>query len=598
MNKIHFNNITIKNFFSIGAEVHLNFNDYNGMNYVFGFNKDLNVKNGSGKSAIFIDAILFALFNKTSKGVNKSYIPHRLVGKECLVTINFDIDGINYTIENGVYPTYIKLWKKEDGKEKEDITKSSIKETSEYIEKEVLKSTFLMFRNSLVLSINDNKPVFRMGKWETRNFTEQMLNMSHIGRMYNKAKEKLNALDNTLNLKRQSVNSLERDVNEFKTKAESFSKDQKKLIQKLDNDLLDIEGQIGAMNTDDTKYIEKKTALEEKKTQLTEKFEEIKKSVSDLDIRLTEITTEIRNFENSKKKYSKVLDIICDECTKKTDEVLGIDKIKESMDERTNEMDEIKKKKAKFKALLEKIMESNKALVQGIETQKHMISKINSNRAELQYLTKELDEKTAQLAVEKKKTSPFDDLIEKYQKELNVTTDTIKEMVENRKYMDFLVFMTSEEGVRKHLLLDYVNILNNRIRNYLEEMACEYTAVFDGNFNCEFITTTGPCHYDNFSAGEKVRIDSAFMFAVRDLLFGQGTLQSNLFICDEILDASLDEYAIQSVIKILKEIAKTQTVFVISHRECVSPEDFNNIVTIKKQNGYTTIIDEDLEENI
>ena len=115
MNNIHFNYITIKNFISIGAEVKLDFNDYSGMNYVFGFNKDLNVKNGSGKSAIFIDAILFALFNKTSKGIRKSYIPPRLVGKDCLVVINFDIDNINYTIENAVRPTYIKLYRSVDG---------------------------------------------------------------------------------------------------------------------------------------------------------------------------------------------------------------------------------------------------------------------------------------------------------------------------------------------------------------------------------------------------------------------------------------------------------------------------------------------------
>ena len=66
-------------------------------------------------------------------------------------------------------------------------------------------------------------------------------------------------------------------------------------------------------------------------------------------------------------------------------------------------------------------------------------------------------------------------------------------------------------------------------------------------------------------------------------------------MCDEVLDQGLDEYAINSIIKILKEIAKDQTVYVISHRECVTPEDFNDIITVQKWNGYTTLIDHEEE---
>jgi len=129
------------------------------------------------------------------------------------------------------------------------------------------------------------------------------------------------------------------------------------------------------------------------------------------------------------------------------------------------------------------------------------------------------------------------------------------------------------------------------LRKYLEEMGCEYTAIFDPNFGCTFITTTGPCEYDNFSAGERRRIDIATTFAFRDLLFGQGTLQSNVLICDEIFDVSIDEFCVNSIIKLLKDEAETQTIYIISHRECIDSEgDFDNVIELKKEGGFTSIV--------
>lgn len=598
MNKIHFNTLTIKNFFSIGAEIEVDFNTYSGMNYVFGFNKDLNVKNGSGKSTIFIEAILFCLFNKTSKGVNKGHIPHRLVGKECVVKMNFNIDDDNYTIENSIHHTYVKLTKHNSDGSEENLTKSSIKETYDYIEKEILKSTFLMFRNSLVLSINDNRNIFKMSKWEKRQFTEQMMNLSHIGRMYNKSKETLNNLDKELTLKRQSANALSKDIKEFKSKSESFNLDKKTRLSGIKSELEVIEMQINSMDTDDSDIKDRQKQLLETKTLLKEKLEKLNGGISDLTQKLLTYKTELKSFESTKKKYAKVLDIICEDCADKADEVLGLATIKDNLDDMVEKITFLTSQKGRLSDAHKEISAKVKQIETELKSTEKEIDKISRNRQELQYLSKEFTDKSKHLDEIVAEISPFEDLIVKYQDELNVVNENISEMCDKRKYLDFLVHMTSEDGVRKHLLLDYVNMLNTRIRKYLEEMGCEYTAVFDGNFSCEFITTTGICEYHNFSAGEKVRIDSACMFAFRDLLFGQGTLQSNIFVCDEILDASLDEYAIQSVVKILKEIAKTQTVFVISHRECVSPEDFNNIIVVKKQNGYTTIADEEDVEDV
>jgi DNA repair exonuclease SbcCD ATPase subunit len=568
------------------------------MNYVFGINKDLNVKNGSGKSTIFVDAILFALFNKTSKGVSKPKIPHRLADKDCQVTMNFDIAGKNYTILNNINYTFATLTQHIPNKPDKDLTQSSIKETYEYLEKEILNSTFIMFRNALVLSINDNKNIFKMSKWDKRQFSEQMMGLSHVGRMFQVAKDDLNALDKDLVSKRQHSNKLQKDIEEFKRKSKNFDRDQKDTIKAIELSITELTGKMKSMDTDDSDIIDRKEHAEEELKEKQKKLKQIDEVNSTLDESISSLKGNLRSFELTQQKYAKVLDILCTECTAKSDQVLGIEDIKNNLESTVGKLEQLTEKQSKLSGVITTFANEIDELEDQIKGFDRHIVKIAKNRQELKFMGEKIEEKEKQIEIERAKVSPFVDLIEKYQADLTATNATIETLVDSRRYLDFLVHMTSEDGIRKHLLLDYVNILNNRIRKYLEEMGCEYTAIFDGNLNCEFHTTTGPCEYDNFSAGEKVRIDSACMFAFRDILFGQGTLQSNIFVCDEILDASLDEYAIQSVVNILRDIAKTQTVFVISHRECVSPEEFNNIIAVKKQNGYTTIVGEEEEIEI
>ena len=77
---IEFEKIEVQNFKSIGELVTFNYKDFKGLNFVYGKNLDVpNSKNGTGKSNLMCDALVFALFGKTLKNTNNKYIPNRLV---------------------------------------------------------------------------------------------------------------------------------------------------------------------------------------------------------------------------------------------------------------------------------------------------------------------------------------------------------------------------------------------------------------------------------------------------------------------------------------------------------------------------------------
>src|SRR6056297_3144954 len=116
--------IHIKNFLG-HLDYDFNFED-NGITLIYG-------PNGSGKSTIF-DAIYFALYGETSRGIKGSDVVNLGGGKYAEVTYEFLINDEYYKIIRRVYsntnPSKLKIYTNDD----KDISYSTIKDTQSYIE--------------------------------------------------------------------------------------------------------------------------------------------------------------------------------------------------------------------------------------------------------------------------------------------------------------------------------------------------------------------------------------------------------------------------------------------------------------------------------
>jgi hypothetical protein len=70
---IEFEKIEVQNFKSIGEMISFDYREFKGLNFVYGKNLDMpNAKNGSGKTNLLIDALMFALIGKTLKNTNNN----------------------------------------------------------------------------------------------------------------------------------------------------------------------------------------------------------------------------------------------------------------------------------------------------------------------------------------------------------------------------------------------------------------------------------------------------------------------------------------------------------------------------------------------
>jgi len=95
--------------------------------------------------------------------------------------------------------------------------------------------------------------------------------------------------------------------------------------------------------------------------------------------------------------------------------------------------------------------------------------------------------------------------------------------------------------------------------------------------------------YENFSEGEKLRIDLSLLLAWRDIAKLKNSANTNLLILDEVFDSSLDAVGTEEVVKILQNMSKNNNVFVISHKSDQMLDKFPNILIYKKVNNFSVL---------
>ena len=95
--------------------------------------------------------------------------------------------------------------------------------------------------------------------------------------------------------------------------------------------------------------------------------------------------------------------------------------------------------------------------------------------------------------------------------------------------------------------------------------------------------------YDNFSEGEKMRIDLALLFTWRQIAKMKNSTNTNLLILDEIFDSSLDYNGTDEFLKIVNKLSG-ENVFIISHKSDLNVDKFDSTIRFEKQNNFSKIV--------
>ena len=572
-----------------------------GISLITGTNNDIpGSKNGCGKSSL-INAFIFALFGKMLNQTSLRSISNRhLPVRDTEIVLHFKADDVPFVIVSGIgispFKSYCKLYKHSISKQN-DLTKHSTRETRLYIEKNILKTDFEVFLRSFVLTSDQAYSFFSMKKQDKRTFIENIFDLKIFGEMYrnihrdNLENEKeLTAIERVAYTQRNDIsemkkkkedagNTSQEDVltEEVKKLRESIE-DKKRLISRVD--IEKVEKGIQSLNNYITGVNSRKESI---KIQITNKNQLInnilKKEYSD---KISYVKKYIDTY-NELSEHSKPI------VSKK----LGLDEVKEQA------KDLVKKIKEESE-LLKKLKEKESKLVVGDDIHEKLkkLKEAKEKVEEEKALIKELAFQQIKFGNELRKVKDgvdlIDDLLIKKREDLDKTQKELDICVKNKNILTFIENIVGEDNVRRLVVADLIKMLNKQIQTYLASMGADYTCMFDKDLNYTFITSNGETEYGSFSSGEKMRLSIAISFAFRDFIVNRSGINSNILILDEYIDGNLDDLAVTEIFKILREfnVLYNQNIYVISHREAVKVNTFDNVISVDKTNGVSVITKE------
>ena len=190
-----------------------NFNSYGNKTQTLTFNQskgELNVllgENGAGKTTI-AEIITFGLYGKV-EGKKMSDLPNR-INKELWVQINIVCKRKRITIIRGISPGIFDVFI--DGVPYDQAGKGNVQD---YLEVEFYDIPFQVFKNIIVLSIEDFKSFLTMSPGDKRNIIDRLFGFSIINQMKDSVKQERRTIKqdiktyiDELNIITQAINSI------------------------------------------------------------------------------------------------------------------------------------------------------------------------------------------------------------------------------------------------------------------------------------------------------------------------------------------------------------------------------------------------------
>ena len=184
MSDLIFKNIAFKNFLSVGnVEQTIDLSGKNILTLVRGLDLDITqdddaeARNGTGKTTI-INAISYGLFGFPISDINLPKLVNNANKKNMQVTIEFERFGNQYRIERGKKPDYFRYFVNNQGGDvEEQETQGTKKSTQDIISQDVLKFSYNMLKNVIILNTYTS-PFLKTPAKQQREIIEELFGIT------------------------------------------------------------------------------------------------------------------------------------------------------------------------------------------------------------------------------------------------------------------------------------------------------------------------------------------------------------------------------------------------------------------------------------
>jgi DNA repair exonuclease SbcCD ATPase subunit len=536
-------------------------------------------ENGAGKSTI-LDALTFVLFGKPFRKINKPNLVNAINEKNCVVEIEFEINNKQYKVVRGIKPTVFEIWC--DGV---FINKDSAsKDYQDHLEKFILKMGYKSFCQIVILGSASFVPFMQLTPADRRIIIEDLLDIQVFSVMNTIAKQKFSVNKEHLQQNKVLTSAKEENKKYIEKSIQTLKQNNDQRKQELKSRYLEQKIVYGSLIKDIEILNEQKNLLLSDASGI----EKIRNRHSKLMKILTKIETN-RNKHHTEHNFFNT-NSKCPTCQQEIDDTF-----------RSTKVNDIEIKLVEFDTGIVNVKKEIDTCINEIERLNEIIKQISlidknihTKNAKLQSV---LDIQ-AQLINDVDKIDSSDTLLSSSVSELNSVTSELEELdqvrqklLDDKLYLETACNLLKDGGIKTKIIKQYLPIINKTINKYLSQMG--FFASF--HINESFEETIKARHleefsYQNFSEGEKTRIDLAILFTWRYIAKMRNSVNCNLLIFDEIFDGSLDSNGTDEFLKIMWNLVEDTNTFVISHKQDQLVDKFKRVYKFQKKRNYSCIV--------
>jgi len=218
-------------------------------------------KSGSGKSSI-VDGLIWAFFNK-GRSDNKSLIKHGSENAKVIVILEDDENGTLYKVERTITSKNkheLKISEKLKGKKFSSIKTNGTKETQEYLEKNILQSSYVLFVNSIVYLQENDEDFVRQSALKKKDIILEIIKASDYDDYLKKAKASLQELKTEHEVILSKIDGEKTFINS--------NKDVAKKLEEYEKEEIRLQKEIELFKKEYQKYTERQEEINKQKTDI------------------------------------------------------------------------------------------------------------------------------------------------------------------------------------------------------------------------------------------------------------------------------------------------------------------------------------------
>jgi DNA repair exonuclease SbcCD ATPase subunit len=522
-------------------------------------------KNGHGKTTI-ANAIVYALYGKV-EGVKMADLPNR-INKELWVKINLKCKNTEVEIERGLAPNKFEV--RLNGVEFDKAGKRSVQE---YLEEEIFGIPYHVFKNIIILSVNDFKSFLTMTNSDKRQIIDRMFGFSILNDMQKMVKEQRKSL-------RLDLEGYERELKQI---GENIVSVNMKLNQLMAESNEKSKAEIESLKQKLKEYAEDKKKLAAAQTKITESLGSFREDLTVKEKNKSELEFELASLKKKLKLYESNA---CPTCETPLTGDFHDDRKKDLQDKISNLPQKIEQAAADVNLIKESMVEM-RAKDQGVRDRvSSMNANINNLKSELIKIKESLSSDDS--------FSHMKQLITDFETQEAEKTESQGKVSSEFYFLENLEEILGEDGVKNLAIQTILPGLNANVSAMAQTMHLPFHIRFDEKFNCIINHLGEDINPMTLSTGERKKADFIVIIAIIKILKLRFP-QLNLLFLDELL-SSVDADGVHNILKILSQVIKESKIntFVINH-SVLPHELFDKKIEIYKENGFSKFEIETIE---